>query len=316
MFFFFSFCLDNYLYITPNSTWEQNGITIAGGNEQGNQLDQLCNPNGIYIDDDNQCIYIADCDNHRIVEWKCGAMEGQVVAGGNGSGNRMDQLNEPIDVIVDKKTNSLIIADRGNGRVVRWSRENDPNPQIIISNIACYGLRMNNNGDLYVSDCWKNEVRRWKIGETNGTLVAGGHKKGNHRNQLNGRTYIFVDEDDSVYVSDLNNHRVMKWVKGAKKGIVVAGGLGEGESLTQLSHPCGVIVDHLGNVYVADSWNNRIMRWCSGSVEGSIVVGGNGQGQQPNQVNYPTGLSFDQHGNLYVVDFGNDQVKKFDINSY
>jgi hypothetical protein len=46
-------------------------------------------------------------------------MKGQVVAGGNGKGNRMDQLNKPTDVIVDKKTNSLIIADTENNRVVR-----------------------------------------------------------------------------------------------------------------------------------------------------------------------------------------------------
>ena len=31
--------------------------------------------------------------NHRIVEWKFGAKMGEVVAGGNESGNRMDQLN-------------------------------------------------------------------------------------------------------------------------------------------------------------------------------------------------------------------------------
>ena len=51
--------------------------------------------------------------NHRIVKWKCDAKNGEVVAGGNGKGNRMDQLNEPTDVIVDKKNNSLIICDCG-----------------------------------------------------------------------------------------------------------------------------------------------------------------------------------------------------------
>jgi sugar lactone lactonase YvrE len=312
--FYFCFCLANPFHIPPNSTWKQNGTTIAGGNEYGNELNQLCGPQGIHVDDDNQCIYIADSANHRIVEWKRGATKGKVVAGGNGQGDRMDQLNAPEDVIVDKKTNSLIIADYGNQRVVRWSRQNDPNPQIIISNIGCSSLTMNNTVDLYVSNCEKNEVRRWKIGETNGTLVAGGNGAGKNLNQLNVPTYIFVDLDDSVYVSDQKNHRVMKWVKGAKEGIVVAGGQGEEESLTQLYHPQGVIVDHLDHVYVADWKNHRIMRWCSGSAEGSIVVGRNGQGQQPNQLYLPAGLSFDRQGNLYVVDFGNHRVQKFDIN--
>jgi sugar lactone lactonase YvrE len=299
--------------ISINTKWKQNGTTIAGGNGGGNQSNQLNTPHGIYVDDDNQCIYIADSLNHRIVEWKSGAKMGQVVAGRNGGGNRMDQLNYPTDVIVDKKNDSLIICDSQNSRVVRWSRRNGTKGQMIISSIDCYGVTMDNNGDLYVSDRIKNEVRRWKIGETNGTIVAGGNGKGNELNQLDLPSHLFVDKDHSVYVSDYYNHRVMKWVKGAKEGIVVAGGQGEGDSLTQLSSSRGVIVDHLGNVYVADTHNNRIMCWSKGSKEGRVIVGGNGYGSQPNQLSNPKDLSFDRQGHLYVVSYGNARVQKFEI---
>ena len=61
---------------------------------------------------------------------------------------------------------------------------------------------MDKNGYIYVSDFKKDEVRRWKRGETNGIIVAGGNGKGNHLNQLNCPTYLFVDQDDSLYVSD------------------------------------------------------------------------------------------------------------------
>ena len=54
-----------------------------------------------------------------------GASNGIVVAGGQGQGNRLDQLNHPTDVLIDKETNSHLIADRGNRRVVRWSRRQD-----------------------------------------------------------------------------------------------------------------------------------------------------------------------------------------------
>ncbi len=66
--------------IDTNTRWLQNGITIAGGHEKGNHLNQLNNPCGIYIDDD-QTVYIADCLNHRIMEWTSTAACGQVVAG-------------------------------------------------------------------------------------------------------------------------------------------------------------------------------------------------------------------------------------------
>ncbi|CAF1113659.1 unnamed protein product [Adineta steineri] len=204
-----------------NTKWKQYGITVAGGNGQGNQLNQLSYPEGIYVDDDHQTVYIADCGNDRIVGWTYGTKSGQVVAGGNGQGNHLNQLNCP--------------------------------------------------------------------------------------------SYIFVDEDYSVYVSERDNHRVMKWMKGAKEGIVVAGKKGEGNRLTQLSGPQGVIVDHLGNVYVADGDNDRIMRWCEGSCEGSFVVGGNGEGKQSNQFDGPTGLSVDAQGNLYVADYHNHRIQKFEI---
>ncbi|CAF1019710.1 unnamed protein product [Adineta steineri] len=299
--------------ININTKWKQHGITIAGGNEEGNQLNQLSSPTSIYVDEDHQTIYIADSENDRIVEWKYGAKSGQVVAGGYGKGNRSDQLNYPTGVIVDKKNDSLIICDRGNRRVVRWSRQNGRNGKTIISDIQCSGLAMDNNGDLYVSDWAKNEVRRWKQGEKEGTIVAGGHGQGDHLNQLYRPTYIFVDEDYSVYVSDHYNHRVMKWMKDAKEGIVVAGGKGRDSSLTQLSYPYGVIVDYLGNVYVADWKNHRVMRWCEGSCECSIVVGGDREGEQPDQFDGPKSLSIDFQGNLYVADCDNHRIQKFEI---
>jgi sugar lactone lactonase YvrE len=268
----------------------------------------------MFIDDD-QTIYVADWGNHRIVEWKNDANNGQIVAGGNGEGNRNDQLNYPTKVIIDKENDSLIICDWGNRRVVRWPRRNGRSGETLISNIDCGDLIMDNDGYLYVSDEEKHEVRRWKMGETNGTIVAGGNGKGNRLDQLNDPTYIFIDEDHSIYVSDYGNHRVMKWVKDAREGIVVAGGQGRGNGLKQLSRPHGIIVDQLGNVYVADYGNHRVIRWLKGAQEGAIVVGGNGQGAQPNQFNCPLDLSFDRQNNLYVVDEYNHRVQKFDVNS-
>ena len=302
-------------HINNSTKWKQHAVTIAGGNDLGGQLNQLYEPHGIYVDNDHQCIYIADWWNHRILEWEYETKSGQVVADGNGQGDRSDQLTHPTDVIVDKMNDSLIICDRVNRRVIRLSRQNHTNEEIIISDIDCIGLTMDNNGDVYVSDLKKNEVRRWKIGEREGKIVAGGNKQGHNLNQLNRPTYIFVDQDYSVYVSDTDNHRVMKWMKDAKEGIVVAGGHGSGNSLTQLYYPEGVIVDHSGNIYIADCHNHRIMRWLKGSNKVSVVVGGNKYGKQSDQFDCPSCLSFDRHGNLYVADKNNHRIQKFDIDS-
>ncbi|CAF5051975.1 unnamed protein product, partial [Rotaria sp. Silwood1] len=298
--------------ISPNATWSQNGITVAGGNGRGSETNQLDRPYGLYVDDD-QTIYVADCWNHRIVEWKSGATNGKVVAGGNGEGNGAHQLKWPRDVIIDKESDSLIISDYENRRVVRWPRRNGTRGETIISNISCCGLTMDDNGYLYAVDVGKHEVRRYKMGDTKGTVVAGGNGKGNRLDQLSYPRYVFVDREHSVYVSDYENHRVMKWEEGAKQGIVVAGGQEKGNSLTQLNEPRGVVVDQLGTVYVADLWNHRIMRWPKGATQGNIIVGGNGKGAQSKQLNEPIGLSFDRYGNLYVAEWGNNRVQKFNI---
>jgi sugar lactone lactonase YvrE len=292
--------------------WKQQGITVAGGNGGGDGLNQLFLPQDIFIDDD-QTIYIADGVNHRIVEWKSNAKEGQIIAGENGKGNKTNQLNGPTNVIIDKGTNSLIISDSGNKRIMRWSRQNNTDGQIIISDTRCFGLSMDKNGYLYVSDIDKHEVRRWKIGDQNGTIVAGGNGEGDRLNQLNRPSFIFVDEDYSLYVSDWGNHRVMKWIKDASEGIVVAGGNGLGNSFRQLFYPQGLIVDQFGQIYVADSANNRVMRWCEGDKEGSIVLGENESGEESSQFRSPFGLSFDLQGNLYVVDLRNHRIQKFEV---
>ncbi|CAF1248955.1 unnamed protein product [Adineta steineri] len=291
--------------------WKKNGITVAGGIRSGNGLDQLDQPHGILIDD--KAIIIADHGNDRILEWKFNAKVGEIIAKRNEHGNKTVLLNNPLDVILDKKNDSLIICDSGNKRVMRWFLKNHTNPQIFIANIDCCGLAIDDNGSIYVADCMKNTVTRWKVGDINGTVVAGGNGEGNGLNQLDYPTYILVDKDYSLYISDTFNHRVVKWKNGAKHGVVVAGEKRGGDDLNQLHYPRGVFVDNLSLIYVADHDNHRIMRWCEGDKQGSVVVGGKGQGQGSDELNSPMDLAFDAEGNLYISDYGNHRIQKFEL---
>ncbi len=127
------------------------GITVAGGHGKGSAINQFHSPRSLVIDDD-QTMVIADKGNHRIVQWKCGAIKGEVVAGGNGKGDRLDQLNEPTSVVIDKVMDSLIICDSQNRRVVQWSRRSGTTQgEILIHNISCEGLAIDDQGGLYIS---------------------------------------------------------------------------------------------------------------------------------------------------------------------
>lgn len=289
-----------------NAQWLQNGDTVAGGKGEGSNMNQLKNPHGIFVDDAGN-ILIADWWNHRIVEWDVGATNGRILAGKN---SKEYALSTPMDLLVCKETHCLIISQKQ--KVIRLPYD-DPirQPEILIDNISCWGVAMDDKECLYVSDTDKHEVRRYQKGDKKGSIVAGGRGPGNQLNQLNYPTYIFVDENETVYVSDRHNHRVMKWYKNATEGIIVAGGQGKGSSLKQLSCPQGLFVDKMGTVYVADSNNHRVMRWPQGATKGTVILGVNGRGQQNDQLNNPSGLSFDNCLSLYVVDHDNQRVQRF-----
>ncbi|CAF3340531.1 unnamed protein product, partial [Rotaria sp. Silwood2] len=69
--------------------------------------------------DDHLTIYVADWLNNRILEWKCGATNGKVTVAGKEQGNEVHQLNDPHNVIIDKASDSLIICNYLNNRVVQ-----------------------------------------------------------------------------------------------------------------------------------------------------------------------------------------------------
>ncbi|CAF1261724.1 unnamed protein product [Adineta steineri] len=299
--------------IDKNTKWKKNAITVAGGHEAGSELNQLNEPWGIHVDNDDHSIYIADRNNHRIVRWEFGAKNGTVVAGGNGPGNEMDQLTQPTDVVLDKEKKYLIICDYKNRRVIRWSLQNSQDHQVLIPGILCYGLAMDSNGDLYISDYEAQQVIRWQQGNQKSNTVAGGNGDGDQFNQLDEPRYIFVDKDHSVYIADYMNNRVMKWIKNATEGSLIAPGQVFNENPNTMVRPKGVIVDHEGNIYMSSDGNHQITLWSPGAIQGTPVIGEKQSGHEPTQFQDPHDLSFDQQGNLYVVDRNNHRIQKFAI---
>lgn len=85
-------------------------------------------------------------------------------------GDQLDGLNQTTDVLMDPNTDSLFICERGDTRVMRWSRPTAAHPsngiiqgEIVIDHIHCLGLTMDDYSALYVSDTEKHEARRYDI---------------------------------------------------------------------------------------------------------------------------------------------------------
>ncbi|WP_276483666.1 gliding motility-associated C-terminal domain-containing protein [Paraflavitalea pollutisoli] len=276
------------LKFPPGSTSFINGVVVAGGNGQGNSLDRLNDPAGIFVDATGY-LYVADMGNHRVLKFPPGSTsltDGVVVAGIGGYGQGLTQLNSPLSVYVDG-TNRLYVADRDNHRVMRYPV---------------------NDGSVAA-----------------GEMVAGNGANGASLFQLDQPVSITMF-NNRLLVSEYRNHRVTSWdpTNTAAGGILVAGNPappGWGIGLNQLHFPTGISVDAGGLLYIADSDNDRIMGWAidPGPVTTGVAQIDNGEGATADQLNQPLAVYRDGLNAFIVLDLLNNRVQKFTpaiVNTY
>lgn len=251
----------------------------ASGAAEGQLVARCRYPSGLAMDCDG-ALLVSEERNHRVTRWVPGATEGTVVAGGNGKGSALDQLDCPWGLAVDHD-GALLIAEYFNHRVTRWVRGaaqgtvvaggRDPGSRLDQLNIPV-ALAVDHSGAVLVAEFLNHRVTRWAPGAKEGTVVAGGRGFGSGVHQLNSPVGLAVDHEGAILVAEFLNHRVTRWVPGATEGTVVAGGGGEGCGLDQLCGPRGVAVDHDGSLLIVELMGNRVMRWVPGAAAGTVVA--------------------------------------------
>ncbi|CAF1385803.1 unnamed protein product, partial [Adineta steineri] len=145
--------------------YNNEGVIVVGGNGQGNQLNQLNNPSFIFVDED-QSVYVSDCNNHRVVKWRQGAKEGKIVAGGS-----VNQLSLPEGIVVDD-LGQIYVVDGLNHRIMRWCEGKEEGEIVVGGNEK--GSRSNQlhgpsnlsfdvEGNLYVADTFNHRIQKFEI---------------------------------------------------------------------------------------------------------------------------------------------------------
>ncbi len=105
----------------PNATA---AVVVAGTtNVAGSSSTQLNKPFGIDLDENKSALYVCDQTNQRIQKFllNTNSTIGITVAGGNGAGSALNQLNSPSGVYVSRIDGSVYVSDTNNHRIVRWS---------------------------------------------------------------------------------------------------------------------------------------------------------------------------------------------------
>jgi DNA-binding beta-propeller fold protein YncE len=155
----------------PNAT---SGTLVAGTTGMSGSSNQLLSrPYGLYLDETNSYLYIADVANNRIQRYRLNVTtNGTTVAGGNGAGSGSDQFNQPYGVCVSKMT-----------------------------------------GDIYIADTANHRIQRWSPGATTGVTIIGiTGVSGTNATMLNSPAHVVLNKNETfLYVSDTNNHRVQRF---------------------------------------------------------------------------------------------------------
>ena len=248
------------------------GLTSGGIIQAGERINELWNPDGICLDDDDN-LFIADKFNNRIIKFAAGSVmgkSGEIVAGGNRAGSAANQLDKPTDIVLDSLGN-MFIADYENSRIQKWLTGGSDGSTVAGGNGIGGALNQLSypwslsifNSDLYIAENENNSVVKWVADANEGTILAGNNGSGNNANQFNDPYGVALDSKGNLYVSDGDNHRVQKWLIGASEGITVAGGNGQGSNSNQLNTPWKITVDQNDNLYVADKNNHRIQKFFS-----------------------------------------------------
>ncbi|CAF1293451.1 unnamed protein product [Rotaria sp. Silwood1] len=220
----------------------------------------------------NMCV--ADTPNNRILFFPAGQTTGRViagtgapgngdnklsspsansviVAGGNGQGSEMNQLNYSWDLCIDDDK-IIYIADYWNHHNIEWQcgattgrvvaggngQGNLPDqlsypPDVIIDK----------KNILIICDGVNNRVFRWpRQNGTNGKKIIS--NIGCHDSTIDG--------DGFLYIVVCARYQVTRYRMEVNQGTVVAGGHGLGSRLDQLNYPRYVFVDRNHSVYVWD----------------------------------------------------------------
>jgi len=184
----------------------------------GNSTNQLYYPYGIVLHPTSNTLYIAENWNHRITSYTLGNNSGTLVFGFNGGGNSNTQLYFPIGLHFDILTNSLVIANSGAHKIVRyvlgssyWTLIAGTTPAQFNDPIEAIFDPM---GNLYVADRGNNRIQFFYTGQLNGTTIAGvpGLFAAN-ATTLAVPCSVRLDSQLNLYVADSNNHRIQKFLR-------------------------------------------------------------------------------------------------------
>ncbi|HEV2468879.1 MAG TPA: NHL repeat-containing protein [Candidatus Sulfotelmatobacter sp.] len=244
-------------------------------------------------------LWVAECSNNRVVEYKTpfsNGMSASIVLGEpdmntSTGGTSATTLYCPSGMVFDSQGN-LWVSDYDNSRIVEYKA---PFTSGMAASIAL------GQADLNSSTC-----------ATSATALCYPWEG------------LAFDGKGNLFVGDYSNCRIVEYQPPFKTGMAASIAIGQadltssncGTSASALNSPLGLAFDANGNLWTGDYTNNRVLEFQAPFTTGmsaTVVIG---------QANFtsstgsttasglwdPYDVSFDNKGNLYVADYDNNRT--------
>lgn len=275
----------------------------------GTAINKFNGPNGVFFDNRNGKVWVADRGNHRVLRFSSinayiNGGDAELVIGQpdfttNTSGLTATKMNNPIIALVDG-SGTLWVSEYGNNRVTRWD-----------------------NADQLVNGDTADGVLGQPDFTTNSAATT--------QNKFSGPAGIFIEANGTLWVSNFNTHRVLRFQSaatlpnGANADLV----LGQpdfttgtsGTTAAKMNNANGVYVDVLGNLWVSEFTNRRVLKFNNAATltTGQAADGVLGQPDFTTNTSNTTQagsgnvrwVTGDILGNLYVVQENNNRISVF-----
>ena len=253
--------------------------------KRGKANDELNEPRGLALDEPNQLIYIADCDNSRI----------QVVSFAGKFLKRFGQgiLKKPWGIAVTK--DNVFVTDWGSHALFQFSKKDykllrrtgtEGEGQL---NFPA-GLCLDYNGDVYVADSWNHRVSVFS-------------------KDLNFLKHLFTQQ--LSYTCDVkvtpNSVVVLDWSPNcihffSRSGALLRSCATHGED-GMVYKPYFFCLDPAGNILITDFYRHNIKILSpSGQLMHTIGKEGHGRGE----LFFPYGICLSQTGTIFVISDSNN----------
>jgi len=250
----------------------------------------LKSPRGIWVDRNNDEVYVADTSNDLVAVFNATGLP--LFAFGY---NR--ELKEPVKAVADASGRIYVL--NGIPRAVKIFNyrgeylkdfplaggADKPNPT---------ALALDHNGNIYIAE---GSSRQIQVYDSALRLIREIGKKGNGDSHLNTVQGIAVDTDGTVYVADATATPCIQVFSAEGKFLRGWGEHNAGPH--NFSLPAGVAIDGEGRIIVADTLRHAITVFTK---EGVYLGRHGGMGSQPGAVSFPTDIATDGKERVYVVE--------------